>query len=73
MSSWVARDFSRYAVFDPDAINGMATALELGSVVLGVRVDRERLALLIVELAKEGVRDPAQLCTKAVNAIIAPN
>ena len=58
MGSVVARDLTRYAVFDPDAINGMAKALELGSVALGVRADRQRLALLIVEVAKDGVRDP---------------
>ncbi len=73
MGSVVATDFARYGVFDPDAIEDMAEALELGCVALGARANRERLAMLIVELAKEGTRDPAQLSASAVNVISAPN
>ena len=71
----VAVDFSEQGAFDEAAIAVMSKAYEFGCVALKDRPegDKERLARLIIDLAKEGERDVVNLCSKAVNAIAALN
>src|SRR5215204_652409 len=75
-SSLIARLADNSGVFDQEAIDAMAKAFEIGCGVLKGRpkpeVDEERLAQLIIQVAREGIRDPAQLCANALNAIIPP-
>ena len=68
-------DFSDNGAFDPIATEAMGKAFELGCIALKGRPldERERLARLIIEAAKDGLRDPVQLSVKAVNNITAPN
>jgi len=75
MISLIARLADNSGVFDQEAIDAMAKAFDIGCGALKGRpkLDEERLARLIVESARDGIRDPAQLCVKALNAITAPN
>jgi len=61
--------------FDPAAIAVMSKAYELGCAAIEGQPesDKERLARLIVELAKDGERDLSKLCIQAVNAMYVPN
>ena len=60
--------------FDQATIAAMAKAYEIGCLTIKGRADsdKDRLARLIIEIAKDGERDPVQLCAKAVNRITSP-
>ena len=66
-------DVSPNEAFDPTAIQAMDKAFELACLALRKRqqADQERLARLIIQAFKEGLRDPAELSARAVNNMTA--
>lgn len=66
---------SEEKAFDQATISAMTKAYEFGCIVIREcpERDKDRLARLIIDLAKDGERDPVQLCAKAVNRIMSPD
>ena len=66
-------DFSSNEAFDPTAIQAMDKAFKLACIALRERqqADEERLARLIMQAIKEGLRDPAELSARAVSNMTA--
>lgn len=60
-------DFSKQGAFGPEAVEAMGKAYELGCTALVGRAetDKEKLARRIIELAQDGLLDPAQLSVAA--------
>jgi hypothetical protein len=67
--------FERRGWFDPVDLAAMTKAYELGCIAINGRpaTEKERLATMIVELARCGERDVVLLSAKAVNAVTSPN
>jgi hypothetical protein len=59
--------------FDPEDVANMSAGFEAALSKLGVvsRDNRAKVAIakMIIEVAKEGERDPARLCDEAVNRL----
>jgi len=66
-------DVSPNEALDPTAIQAMDKAFELACIALRERqqADEERLARLIMQAIKEGLRDPAELSARAVSNMTA--
>ena len=71
----VVTKFSGENAFDPSLLETMGKAYQLGCIALNGRpaTDREKLARLIVEMARDGEHSTSDLCSKAANQITPPN
>ncbi len=53
-------------VFEPEAVEAMGRAFDMAVAELGSTVNREFVALKIIDAAQTGELDPGRLCAKAV-------